>query len=256
MTFGKWIVNFAVAVLMVLGSLMGSPCSHAAVIMGGTPPAEEDIYSIQFDQVNLINPIANFPDVPETGDLITVSFGTRFVGQTFGSSYNSLSDTSPTPPLAVVGNVKTMFDINSISGIALGGSSGLTMFTSPLAILFSSGVNFVAFELGHLDPNSPALIEVFDSQGNSLGVFGGFATGINDVSLVETEAKNLIAGISIYVPDGPIDLEGFGLNNIRFGLDEGGGEIPEPGTLVVWSLLSGCALAVAWRQRSRRVPGR
>jgi hypothetical protein len=52
-----------------------------------------------------------------------------------------------------------------------------------------------------------------------------------------------------------MDWEGFGLNNIKFALEEGpDGEIPEPSALVVWSLLAGGGLAIAGYRARRESP--
>jgi hypothetical protein len=232
--------------------------SYAAVELGGSAGGNEQ-FSIEFDRLGVVNPVVTFNDVPDVGSL-TVSFGTRFVGQTFGAMHNSLDDTTPTAPLRLdpTGVVKTMFDVSSGAAIALGGVQGHAMYTTPLAILFSSGVNYVAFDLGHLDRHTSTLIQAFDEAGNGLGVFGNLPAGHNTFSLVESQGENLIAGISIYVPSKGMDWEGFGLNKIRFAFEEGpdgGGEIPEPSALVVWSLLAGGGLAIAgYRARRESSP--
>jgi hypothetical protein len=244
---GVWLVLAG-----ILG--LGNP-AQGAVMFGGAPPSD-DVYSITFSKPNVVNPVVNFPDVPKAGETMKVSFGTRFIGQTYGEMHNSLDDTSPTPPLRLdpTGTVKTMFDM-SAGGIVLGGIQGQAMFTTPLAILFSSAVNYVAFSLGHLDVNTDTRIEAFDSNGNSLGVFANLPSGFIDVTLTEASGDNVIAGISIYVPSHGMDWEGFGINNFQFGLDDdsgGGGDVPEPGTLVVWSLLAGSALAcLYWKHRAK-----
>jgi hypothetical protein len=235
---------------------LGVRPAEAAVVLGGTSDAEE-IYSIEFNEVGWVNPSVTFLDIPDVGDL-TVSFGTRFAGQSPGDMHNSLDDTIPNPPLRLApsGMVKTMLDLSSPSGVMLGGVQGQALFTTPLAILFSSAVNYVAFDLGHLDENTSTLIEAFDAQGNSLGVFGGLPAGHNTYSLLEDEGDNLIAGVSIYVPTDGMDWEGFGLNNIQLAFDgdtNGGGMIPEPGTLVIWSLLGGLAMSSVWLKRRRQL---
>jgi hypothetical protein len=249
MVIGRRRLASVVVMTALVGGWSGGRTAEAAVVLGGTTGADE-IFSITFDTVGVVNPIATFSDVPGIGGL-TVSFGTHFLGQTRGSSYNSLSDTVPTSPLTLdpSGKVKTMFDLSSASGIMLGGVEGLALYTTPLAVLFSDEVSYVAFDLGYFDGADP-LIEAFDSQGNSLGVFGDLPLGHNRYSLADSNGENVIAGISVYVPDGGLDLEGFGLNNFQFAA-EGDGVIPEPSTLAVWSLLVGCAASAAWWKRRR-----
>jgi hypothetical protein len=51
-----------------------------------------------------------------------------------------------------------------------------------------------------------------------------------------------------------MDWEGFGLSNISFGVGEGETPvIPEPATIVVWSLLGGFGFSAVWYQRRRQV---
>lgn len=234
--------------------LWGAIPARGAVVIGGPPPSG-NLNSIAFDTVGVVNPEITFSNVPNVGDL-TVSFGTHFVGQTLGRAYNSLASTAPNAPLQLNRSemVKTMFDLASPVGVSLGGMQGLAMYTTPLAILFSSGVDYVAFDLGHLDENSPTLIEAYDVQGNSLGVFGGLSEGYNRYSLTETTGADTIAGVSIYLPPNGLDLEGFGINTIDISHD--GGIVPEPSTLVVWSLLAGCSCAGVWWNRRRTVAKR
>ena len=242
---------------LLLAFTLACPSSRsiqAAVVLGGTTEAEE-IYCIQFDTVGVVNPTVTLPNIPDIGDL-TVSFGSRFMGQSPGSMHNSLDDTVPNPPLRLNPNVnvKTLLDISSPTGVMLGGTQGKAIFTTPLAILFSSEVNYVAFDLGHLDENTSTKIEAYDAQGKSLGVFDGLSSGYDTYSLVDTEGDNVIAGISIYVPSEGMDWEGFGINNVKLAFDgdtDGGGMVPEPGTLVVWSLLGSLGLSAAWLKRRR-----
>jgi hypothetical protein len=245
MVIGRRMLAVVVLFSFWASGRLSERAAEAAVVLGGSTDADE-FYTITFDHVGLMNPSVTFADVPNVGDL-TVSFGTHFVGQSRGSTYNSLADTSPLGPLALdpSGNTKVMFDLSAPSGIMLGGVDGLALYTTPLAILFSDEVNFVSFDLGNLD-DTVALIEAFDDQGNSLGVFNNLSLGHNRYTLSDTNGENVIAGVSIYVPNGKVDLEGFGINNLQIVAD---GVIPEPATFVVWSLLIGCAATAGWWQR-------
>ncbi len=237
--------------------------ADAAVVLGGTPSTDV-VYQVPLNTIGVRNPSFTFQNVPEVGDL-TVSFGTHFVGQVPGSMPNSLIDSTPTPPLQLASNgtyVQTMFDFSHPNHVALGGVQGTSLYTTPLAILFDEPVNFVSFNLGHLDAASPTQIQAFDANGASLGIFGGLPMGHNSLTLVETNETNVISGISIYIPGEGMDWEGFGISDVSFGLDDGdtdgGGNpvVPEPATLVVWSVLGVAGTASVWfsRRRKRGIP--
>lgn len=230
----------------------------AAVLLGG-PPAGDAMYSIQFEQFNQVNPSYTFTDVPQAGTL-TVSFGTHFAGQTLSSTPNALADTTPTGSLGLAHSgpvAKTLFDLSRPTGPVLGTAAGNTLFTSPIAILFDHAVNFVSFELGHLDPGSPTMVQAFGSEGQDLGVFAGFPSGHSLVSLTESTGENVIGGISIYLPENEMDWEGFALSNVSFGIGEGESPvIPEPATFVVWSVLGSLAVgATVYRRRRTQAAG-
>ncbi len=237
--------------LVSLGSV-----SAQAAISWGPPPEGSSGGKIVFDKLNVVNPQYTYSDVPELGNL-TVSFGTHFVGQKLGASYNSLSDTSPIGPLALamvaeLPDVMTQIDLANRSSFVLGGiNAGIngaqTKFTTPISILFSDPVSHVGFSLGYLDERPPStVIAAYDASGASLGVLGGLATGNNVLSIVDDGGQ--ISGLTIYIPDSGIsgfgaDKEGFGIRDVVF---SAGGVIPEPGTFLVWSLLGLTAISAAY----------
>jgi hypothetical protein len=246
MVLGRRMLSWLVLLSVLASGGLSSSTAMAAVVLGGSTNVDE-FYTLTFDHIGVTNPSVTFSNVPDVGDL-TVSFGTHFIGQSRGSTYNSLADTSPTGPLALdpKGMTKVMFDLSAPSHVMLGGVDGLALYTTPLAILFSDEVSFVSFDLGYLD-STHALIQAFDSQGNSLGVFNHLSTGHNRYTLSETTGQNVIGGVSIYMPVGKIDREGFGINNLQVAV------IPEPATLVVWSLLIGCAGTAGWWAQRRQL---
>jgi hypothetical protein len=223
---------------------LGGRTAEGAVVLGGTTDAEQ-FYAINFEDIGDENPVRTFTNVPGIGDL-TVSFGTHFLGQTRGSTYNSLDDTVPTNALTLdpSGNVRVMFDFSAPTMVMLGGVDGPGLYTTPLSVLFSDEVSFVALDLGYFDDTN-VLIEVYDSQGNSLGVFDDLLLGHNRYTLSETTGQNVIGGLSVYVPNGMKDTEGFGLNNLQVAV------IPEPATLAVWSVLIACVACAGWWQQRR-----
>ena len=88
------------------------------------------------------------------------------------------------------------------------------------------------------------MIEAYDSSGASLGVLGGLPTGYSDLSVVDSGGA--ISGVSIYIPGDGLDEEGFGINSVEFST---GGIIPEPITLLIWSLLGFASFSMAWYSR-------
>lgn len=242
--------------LLVVVSL-GLASTSEAALQFENPPAGMTLYPVPLTQLNVTNPQYTAPNIPNVGN-VTVSFGTLFQGQSYGSEHNSLSDTTPTNPLTLdysKGSAVTLYDFARKS-VVLGSKIGNTLFTAPLAVHFSQNVSNVLFDLGSLDKNSPTLVEAFTRTGASLGFLGGFGAGFNSVALADSSGSNAIAGLSIYVPDHTMDWEGFGLSNIRFGVNDGGEpQVPEPSALLVWSVLglvggAGVCWTKKWNQRS------
>ncbi|MCA9266664.1 MAG: hypothetical protein KDA60_22555 [Planctomycetales bacterium] len=227
--------------------------SHGAVTLGSVPNHMTS-YGVEFTEFGVEDPSYTFSGIPDVGDA-TISFGTHFVGQTLGSMHNSLSDTSPNSPLQLArgGNThtETMFDFSSPTQPVLGGVQGSTIYTTPLSILFSDAVNFVSFNLGDLDLATSTVVEAYSPDGQSLGVFGAMPAGHHVVTLIDSTHRNVIGGVSIYVPDSGMDWEGFGLSDVSFGFDEGEPVVPEPSTLIIWSLLGTITVSTAAYVRRR-----
>ncbi len=76
---------------------------------------------------------------------------------------------------------------------------------------------------------------------------------------MDSEGHNSIAGVSIFLPEGLMDWEGFGLQNVGFDVNpdddvNGGGEpmIPEPASWAIWlSLLSAGSVGLLVSRRHR-----
>ncbi len=225
--------SYSAAIAAVLAMLVSN--SNAAISIS-SPSDCDDGFQVVFDALNDVNPSYTVGGVPGYGT-VTVSFGSRFEGQTLGSTDNSLSDTSPSNPLtlAPLPIVKTSFDLANPTDIVLGGEN----FRTPIAILFDNPVSQVCFNLGHLDANSPTLIETFTASGSSLGALNNLLPGTNGVNVTDTSGNNVISGVSIYLPDGAMDWEGFAIHDVSFNV------IPEPGTIAIWSLLGLLAFSAA-----------
>lgn len=248
---------FCVLASLLASQLMLGPKVFAA-LQFVSPPTNQPIYGVAFNQISAANPSYTISGIPNVGS-VTVSFGTLFKGQAFGVEHNSLVDTTPSNPLMLdysKGTAMTMFDLAKPKGLVLGGNVGASLYTAPLAILFDKNVNHVMFDLGHLDPNSPTLIEAFDRAGNSLGTLGGLPTGFSSLALADSTKKDIIAGVSIYVPDHTMDWEGFGVSNLRFSIQDGnvngGGDpqVPEPAAWIVWTVLAAVGgTGLCWMHR-------
>ncbi|MCA9212818.1 MAG: PEP-CTERM sorting domain-containing protein [Planctomycetales bacterium] len=243
-------------------SLLLSAQSQAAVSMGMMDHSPGGM--IDFNTFGDVNPTYNVGGT-------TVSFGSAFIGQTLGTMQNELIDTSPTGPLRLDPNapdVTTMFELTS-GGLVLGGTHNGTFLTTPLAILFGDPVKDVYFDLGHLDAPGTVMIEAYDDAGQSLGVFGNPTGGWQTIRIADS-SKNSISGLSIYVPEGGMDWEGYAIDNLgfNFSVDDGGGGpggdpdnpddpdgggpdgvVPEPATIFIWAGLGLIGLVGSWWKR-------
>ncbi|MEZ6117787.1 MAG: hypothetical protein R3C28_14625 [Pirellulaceae bacterium] len=208
--------------------------SSAAVTFG---VGNNDPVLVDFNSPGMINPQYNVNGT-------TVSFGALFEGQTLGTMPNEVIVTNPVGPLALSAtgpDVATQFDL-SAAGLVLGGFSQGQFYTTPIAVLFSNPVNSVSFDLGHLDHAGTTLVAAYDANGHALGVFGNPSQGWQSVNLTESTNSNTISGISIFVPKGGMDWEGFSVDNLSFAFADGDEVIPEPGTLAIWTIIGlvGC----------------
>ncbi len=219
--------------LGLLAAALVTPQLHAQV--DGCVP------QITFDEITPFtsNPVYNVGGT-------TVSFGSIFVGQVIGSAPNELVDSSPNNPLALDSsgpNVANVFDL-ATGGVVLGGYSGTTAFTTPIAIQFSTPMAQVCFDLGHLDPNGTTTIETYRADGTLIdSLTSGDQGGIEQISLT----GGGISGISIFVQPGDMDWEGFAIDNLGFD------PVPEPATVVIWCLLG--IVAAPWVAGGSRVRG-
>lgn len=204
------------------------------------------------------NPSYSFSGVDQLGD-ITVQFGSRFVGQSFGMMANSLDDTSPTGPLTVdtaAAPVGVVLENWASDKLVLGGMdmTKFKYYTTPIAIGLSKPVSWISFDTGRFDHAETTLFEAFGPTGNSLGIWSNVSGSVENVYLSDTTGNRTIAGVSIYVPSHGMDWEGFAIDNVRFGAARtpeppGGENVPEPSSSL---LLAGGLLCLVSRMRSRR----
>jgi hypothetical protein len=142
-------------------------------------------------------------------------------------------------------------------------------FTAPpetMRIDFSSPV----FGAGaQITPNDPwgdfvARITVFDSGGTQLATFteAGTSSGNADNSAIFIGALSDAANIARIeyridaypAPPGPVpEFKDFSINRLDF-RTSAGSPIPEPGSLLVWSVLGLAGTAGCWWRKRRRMP--
>lgn len=246
-------------VVVVLSTCGLSDAAIQRVDPSTVPPV---IPPITFSEVpiNTLNPSFAFTGVPTYGDL-TVSFGSLFEGQTLAATPNSLIDSSPSSPLMfktggpdVATAIHLDHDVNpSITRVGLGGFIPMNMyfdlyFSTPISMLFSQPVTSVVFKLGSLDRPGTTLIEAYDANGVSLGSFFNAETGFQTIGLADENDLATISGVSIYVPNGGMDWEGFVIDDVFVG-PRPTPIIPEPATSSVWGLLGMCAAILVYRKR-------
>lgn len=201
-----------------------------------------------------MNPTYSFDNIPIYG-AINLSFGSHFVGQIAETTMSQLLDASPEGPLRLNTqgpDVATAADRTSIvlGGIVQGMATD-AHFTTPIAFLFDKPVAAVCFDAGSFDHENTVVFEPFDSDGNSLESVNNTLSGYEHVRLGDLRDVNAISGVSMYVEEGSMDWEGFALDNVSFGIvEDDSGVIPEPGTMVIWALLSGLGYVICRKDRS------
>jgi hypothetical protein len=224
---------FLVLLFLLLTSVLAIPAQATLIDLGpgGVTPLAS---VITFDEVPLytVNPVYNFTGLPGLGN-VTVSFGGYFVGQAAGGGYPvTLTDTTPTGPLALdvnAPNTVTVYD--GAPGATSPVLSGTPTFNGPISVLFSVPVAGVGLKGGYFDALNSTTIEAYDGNGISLGSITNTVTGFEFYGLVDSSGTNAISGISFYITGN--EPAGFEIDNLTFGSGSAFNPIPEPGTMLL-----------------------
>ncbi len=239
------------ALVLAFGTLANSQ-SYAALIDLGPGSFTPAAPVITFSEVALgtVNPVYNFTALPGLGN-VTVSFGGFFNGQAATGGFPvTLSDTTPTGPLALnplAPSTKTVNDGASTTSPVL---SGTPTFNGPISVLFSVPVAGVGLKGGYFDALHSTTIEAYDANGNSLGSITNSVTGFEFYGLADSTGANVIKGISFYITGS--EPAGFEIDNLTFGAADvivPVNPVPEPTAFI---LLAMGLLGVARFVRSKR----
>lgn len=206
--------------------------------------------AVTFDEVPLgtSNPTYTFSALAGLGD-VTVSFGGFFVGQAGSGGFPvTLSDTTPTGPLALDPAAPVTFITTDNSNPSSPVLSGTPTFNGPVSVLFSVPVAAVGLAGGFFDSIGSTTIEAYDVNGHSLGSIVNSKTGIEFYGLADVGGANVISGISFYITGA--EAMGFAIDNLTFGTagDVVIPGVPEPDT---YALMLGGLATIGFMLRRR-----
>jgi hypothetical protein len=178
---------------------------------------------------------------------VTVSFGGYFQGQSVDAGFPPLLSGAPTPPLVLSGSAVILADVtNPASPVLVGQDAIGANDYAPIAVLFSQGVNAVAFRLGELEELGGVRIEAFGADGASLGTLVSSALGFETIRFAHGGGTP-IRGFTVSLTNNPTEPS-FGIDDLTFA-----GErvvvVPAPAT----ALLLLTALPVLMLARRRAV---
>lgn len=229
------------ALAAVAAVTLAAARSEAAVIRLGQGAFTPEATTITFSEQpqGTVNPVYALTTANLGG--VTVSFGGHFVGQAASVGFPvSLSDTTPTGPLALDPLAPATFIVGDGANPTSPVLSGTPTFNGPIAVLFSTAVAAVGLDGGFFNAIGGTSIEAFAADGSSLGIVTNTQLGIEFFGLADSTGANVIKGISFYITGN--EPAGFGIDNLTFGsVDEivdppVGGAVPEPGTLALLTL--------------------
>lgn len=205
---------------------------------------------IEFDEVPLgtVNPVYNFMGLTGLGD-VTVSFAGFFLGQAATGGFPvTLSDSSPTGPLALDPASTATVTVNDAApGATSPVLSGTPTFNGPISVLFSVPVAGVGLKGGFFDTIGATTIEAYDAAGNTLGSIVNTVTGFEFFGLADSTGANVIKGISFFITGN--EPAGFQIDNLTFGAAAAIVQAPEPSALLLLAL--GIAAFAAFRNVRR-----
>lgn len=223
---------------------------------------------INFDKqvVGSPNPVFAPADYGGGAGAPTVSFAGFFAGQRlagacgFDSSLACLEG-APSDPLGlntaqgsgstavVTTDTQRPNSPQVLAGIGPNGS----LFTGPIAILFSSGISAFGLDGGWFDASGSTSMSAYGRDGKLLGSVRNDSTGIEFLGLGSDDGTDPIAGILLQFV--AAEKAGISIDNLRFATaasepgnggngNNGGGAAPEPGSIALVGLaLAGLGLA-------------
>ena len=223
------------AMIPMLACLAFALPAQAALVDLGPGSFTPSAPVIEFDEIALgtENPVYNFTGLSGLGD-VTVSFGGFFVGQAAtGGGVVTLSDTTPTGPLALDPSAPKVFTTNDgAAGATSPVLSGTPIFNGVISVLFSVPVAGVGLKGGYFNGLDATTIEAYDADGISLGSITNSILGFEFYGLADSTGTNVIKGISFYITGN--EPAGFEIDNLTFGA---AGDIvnpvPEPMTMLL-----------------------
>lgn len=247
----------AVLVLLLAGCVATADAGIVRIGSGDfTPQASVITFSEPGHGLLEQNPVYTLTTV--SLGTVTVSFNANFVGQAVVDApsppaqpgVRTISGT-PTGPLTLTGSgVNYTFIVTDGSNPTSPVLSGTPMFNGPVSVLFSTPVAAVGLDGGFFNAVASTSIEAFDATGTSLGSVQNTQTGIEFFGLADSSGDNVISGISFYITGN--ETAGFAIDNLTFGsrAEFVPLSIPEPASLIVWSVLAGIVLGLGWRHRA------
>ena len=240
------------ASFLTLSPFVASNARAALIDLGpGSFPPLASVISFAEVPVGTVNPTFTFNGVPTLGS-VTISFAGHFVGQAAGGSPTvTLTDHTPTGPLALDAASPDTVTVNDTAAVSSPVLSGTPTFNGPISILFSVPVSAVGLTAGFFDVVNGTTIEAYGAGGNILGSITNTKEGFQFFGLADSSDNNVIKGISLFITgDEPFPF-GFAIDDVTFGATPPT-PVPEPATLLLLGSSAAGLLAVARRRKRDR----
>ena len=184
----------------------------------------------------------------------TVSFGGRFIGQSFGlndcpaAALNGCVTGSPTGDLTLSDDSPNTIITGDDAAANPPVLSGNPPFLNPISILFNIDLVGVGLDIGSFNFLGSTAVSVFDRQGKIIGLFSNeVSLGNEFFGIVSDGGLATIAGLQI-LPIGT-NPDGFGIDNLIFATAD---EVVEPNPVPLPAALPLFASALGLGATARR----